>query len=82
MSELLASIKRSFFHDILGVSDSEVRLEGRDGAYLLQESDVKPNMYILSYVLSSSVNHILIPNKNGKYIRQSLEDAVEMKGVW
>ena len=55
MSELLASVKRSFFHDVLGVSDAEAQLEGRDGAYLLRESDVKPRMYILSYVLSSSV---------------------------
>ena len=41
MSELLASVKRSFFHDVLGVSDAEARLEGREGAYLLRESDVK-----------------------------------------
>ena len=78
MSELLASVKSSFFHDVLGVSDTEARLEGREGAYLLRESDVKPSMFILSYVKSSAVSHILIPNRNGKYIRQTLEDAVEM----
>ena len=78
MSELLASVRSSFFHDVLGFSDAEARLEGKEGAYLLRESDVKPSMFILSYVKSSAVSHILIPNKNGKYIRQSLEDAVEM----
>ena len=78
MSELLASVKSSFFHDVLGVSDAEARLEGREGAYLLRESDVKPSMFILSFVRSSAVSHILIPNKNGKYFRQTLEDANEM----
>ena len=78
MSELLTSVRSSFFHDVLGVRDAEARLEGKEGAYLLRESDVKPSMFILSYVKSSAVTHILIPNKNGKYIRQSLEDAVEM----
>ena len=76
MSELLASVKSSFFHDVLIVSDAEARLEGREGAYLLQENDVKPSMFILSFVKSSAVSHILIPNKNGKYFRQTLEDAV------
>ena len=76
MSELLASVKGSFFHDVLIVSDAEARLEGREGAYLLQENDVKPSMFILSFVKSSAVSHILIPNKNGKYFRQTLEDAV------
>ena len=33
-------------------------------------------MFILSFVKSSAVSHILIPNKNGKYFRQTLEDAV------
>ena len=78
MSDLLDSVKRSFFHDVLGVSEAEARLEGKDGAYLFRESDVKPSMFILSYVQSSSVSHILVPNKNGKYLRQTLEDAVEM----
>ena len=78
MSDLLASVKSSFFHDVLGVSNAEALLESKEGAYLLRESDVKPCMFILSYVKSSTVSHILIPNKNGKYFRQTLEDAVEM----
>ena len=74
MSELLTSVRSSFFHDVLGVSDAEARLEGKEGAvhykgaYLLRESDVKPSMFIHSYVKSRAVSHILIPN---------FEDAVE-----
>ena len=43
-----------------------------------RESNVKPGMFILSYVKRSSVAHVLVPNKNRKFIRQPLEEAVEI----
>ena len=48
-----------------------------DGWYLLCESDTKAGMFIISYVRSSSVTYILVPKNNGKYVRQSLDKAVE-----
>ena len=50
MSELLTTVKSSFFHDVLGCRDSESRLEGREGAYLFRESDVKAGIFVISYV--------------------------------
>ena len=80
MSDLLQSVKSSYYHDVLGYSDTEARLEGREGAYLFRESDVdvKPGLFIVSYVKSSSVTHILVPRNDGRYIRQSLEQAVDI----
>ena len=78
MSDLLSSVKNSFFHDVLGCRDAEARLEGREGAYLFRESDVKAGLFIITYVKNSSVSHLVTPNKNGKFIRQKLEDAVEI----
>ena len=80
MSDLLQSVKSSYYHDVLGYSDAEARLEGREGAYLFRESDVdvKPGLFIVSYVKSSSVTHILVPRNDGRYIRQSLEQAVDI----
>ena len=78
MSELLASVKRSFYHDVLGCREAEARLEGREGAYLFRESDVKSGLFIISYVKNSSVSHLVTPNRHGKFIRQTLEEAVEI----
>ena len=78
MRDLLQSVKSGFFHEVLCYRDAESRLEGRQGAYLLRESDVKAGIFVISYVNSSSVSHILVPNEKGKYIRQSLEQAVDI----
>ena len=78
MSDLLDLVKSSYYHNVLGYHDAEARLEGREGSYLFRESDVKKGMFIISYVRNSSVAHILTPTKNGKYIRQSLEEAVDI----
>ena len=72
MSDLLSSVKNSFFHDVLGCRDAEARLEGREGAYLFRESDVKAGLFIITYVKNSSVSHLVTPNKNGKFIRQRM----------
>ena len=78
MSDLLASVKSSFFHDVLGCKDAESRLEGREGAYLFRESDVKPGLLMISHVKNSSVSHLVTPNRNGKFVRQTLEEAVDI----
>ena len=74
---LLEKVKRSYYHEVLSYRDAEARLEGREGSYLLRESDVKPGIFIISYVKSSTVSHILIlvSNAKGTYHRQSLEQA-------
>ena len=79
MSDLLSSVKNSFFHDVLGCRDAEARLEGREGAYLFRESDVKAGIFVISYVKNSSVSHLVTPNKKGEFIRQTLEEAVEIQ---
>ena len=78
MSELLASVKSSFYYDVLGCKEAESRLEGREGAYLFRESDVKSGLFIISYVKNTSVSHLVTPNRRGKFIRQTLEEAVEI----
>ena len=79
MSELLLqSVKQSYYHEVLSYRDAESRLEGREGAYLLWESDVKQGLFVISYVKSSSVKRILVPNKDARYLRQSLEQAVDI----
>ena len=49
MSDLLASVKRSFYHEVLSYSDAEQMLEGKNGSNLFKESNVKPGMFVLSY---------------------------------
>ena len=78
MSELPTSVRSSFFHDVISFSDAEARLEGREGAYLFRESDIKSGMFIISFVKNSSVSHIVTPRKDGKYFRQTLEEAVDI----
>ena len=78
MSDLLQTVKSEYYHDVIGLREAESRLEGREGAYLLRESDVKAGIFIISYVKSSSVSHILVPKKDGRFIRQSLEEAVDV----
>ena len=64
----MASVKSSFFHDVLGCKDAESRLEGREGAYLFRESDVKTGLFIISHVKISSVSHLVTPNRNESLI--------------
>ena len=47
MSELLLqSVKQSYYHEVFSYRDAESRLEGREGAYLLRESDVKEGPFV------------------------------------
>ena len=66
-----------YYHGCLGVTEAERRLKdsGQDGAYLLRESDVKQNMFILSSINDSSVTHFVVPNSNGRFQTQSFEKA-------
>ena len=76
MSDLLSSVKSSFFNDVQGCKDAESRLEGMEEAYLFRDSDVKTGFFIISHVKNSSVSHLVTPNRNGKFVRQTLEEAV------
>ena len=76
----MASVKSSFFNDVLGCGDAESRLECRESAYLFRfrESDVKTGLYIISHVKNSSVSHLVTQKKNGKFVRQTLQEAVDI----
>lgn len=78
MSELLSTVKSSFFHEVTRWREAESRLEGRVVAYLFWESDVKSGLFIILYVKNGSVSHLVTPNKDGKFIRQTLEEAVDI----
>ena len=67
MSELLESVRRSFYHNILSFSDAEARLEAKE-----RESDDRSGMFLISYVKNSSVSHILSSRKDGKYFIQTV----------
>ena len=66
-----------YYHGCLGVTEAERRLKdsGQDGAYLLRESDVKQNMFIISSINDSSVTHFVVPNNNGRFQQQTFEKA-------
>ena len=59
----------AYFHGCLGVIEAEKRLmmTGKNGAYLLRESDVKRDIFIISSINDSIVTHFVAPNNDGKY---------------
>ena len=75
-----------YFHGCLGVTEAEKRLKmaGKNGAYLLRESDVKEKIFIISSIndsirdfksLDSKVTHFVVPNIHGKFLRQTFKEA-------
>ena len=79
MSDSSLSVVHSYFHGILTPSHTQQRLQSydREGAYLLRESCVKAGIFVLSRFKDSSVIHLAVPNKNGKFARQTFEEASE-----
>ena len=67
----------AYFHGCLGVTEAEKRLKmtGKNGAYLLRESDVKENIFIISSINDSIVTHFVVPNNDGKFLRQTFKEA-------
>ena len=67
----------AYFHGCLGVIEAEKRLKmtGKNGAYLLRESDVKQNIFIISSINYATVTHFVVPNDDGKYLRQTFKEA-------
>ena len=61
-----------------GEMRSQDSKEKRVTTYLFRESDVKAGPFIIPYVKNSSVSHLVTPNKNGKFIGQTLEEAVDI----
>ena len=80
MSDILSAVVRSYHHQVLGVSQAQERIRSfdKEGAYLLRESDVKAGLYVLSLLKASSVIHLAVPNKNGKFSTQTFEEAYEV----
>ena len=80
MSDILTKVIRSYHHDVLSPSQAEERLRSfnTEGAYLLRESNVKTGIFVLSSLKASSVIHIAVPNKNGKFFGQTFEEACEV----
>ena len=80
MSDILNSVALSYHHDVLGVLQAQDRLRSfdREGAYLLRESDVRPGFFVLSLFKDSSMLHLAVPDKNGKFLRQTLEEACKV----
>ena len=66
-----------YFHGCLGVIEAEKRLKmaGKNGAYLLRESDVKEKIFIISSINDSILTHFVVPNNNGKFYRQTFKEA-------
>ena len=79
MSDILSAVVRSYHHQVLGVSQAQERIRSfdKEGAYLLRESCVKAGIFVLSLLKDSSVIHLAVPNKNGKFARQTFEEASE-----
>ena len=70
----------NYYHGCLGVAEAERRLRdsGEDGAYLLRMSDVRENMFVISSLNDSSTAHFLLPNNEGKFIRQTFDEASQI----
>ena len=69
--------KIDYYHGCLGVTEAERRLResGEHGAYLVRMSDVQENRFIISSINHSSVAHILSPNGDGKFLKQTFDEA-------
>ena len=80
MSDILNSVALSYTHDVLAVLQAQDKLRSfdREGAYLFRKSDVRPGFFVLSLIKDSSMLHLAVPNKNGKFLRQTLEEACEV----
>ena len=70
----------NYYHGCLGVAEAERRLRdsGEDGAYLLRMSDVRENMFVISSLNDSSTVHFLLPNREGKFLRQTFDEASQI----
>ena len=44
----------------------------------MRESDVRPGFFVLSLFKDSSMLHLAVPDKNGKFLRQTLEEACKV----
>ena len=75
-------VSLSYYHGCLGVSEAEKRLRdsGEDGAYLLRESDVKKGIFVISSINDSSIAHFFPSNCDGKFLRQTYEEASQIVG--
>ncbi len=49
-TNLASQTRPEQFRSIVGYSDAEARQEDQEGTYLFQESDVKPGLFIVSYM--------------------------------
>ena len=80
MSDILTTVALSYHHNVLGVIHAQERLRSfdREGAYLLRESDVRPGFFVLSLFKDSSMLHLAVPDKNGKFLKQTLEEACKV----
>ena len=80
MSDILTSVALSYHHDVLYVLQAQdrPRSSDREGAYLFREGNVRPGFYVLSLIKDSSMLHLAVPGKNGKFFRQTLEETCEV----
>ena len=68
------------YHGFLGECQAEDRLRksGKERGFLSRQSDVRPGFFILTFLDKGKVCHQVAPNKEGKYNKQSYDEAAEV----
>ena len=66
------------YHGFLGVSQAEnrIRKSGQERGFLTRQSIKRPGFFILSFREKGKVLHHLAPNREGKYNKQTYDEAV------
>ena len=66
------------YHGSLGVSEAEdiIRMSGEERGYLTRQSIIRPGFFILSFREKGKVLHHVAPNREGKYNKQTYDEAV------
>ena len=74
----MPGIHMNYYHGFLGECQAEDRLRrsGKDRGFLIRQSVVRPGFFILTYFDKGRVFHQVAPNSDGKYNKQSFDQAI------
>ena len=68
------------YHGFPGVSKAEnrIRKSGQERGFLTRQSIKRPGFFILSFREKGKVLHHVAPNREGKYNKQTYDEAVQV----
>ena len=65
------------YHGFLGATEAEdiIRMSGAERGYLTRQSVIRPGFYILSFQEGGKILHHIAPNKEGRNLWQTYNEA-------